>query len=103
MSDRAYLINWDKACFDSPINDLLSFYQKYYHEMNLFDVLKLYEKQNKLSKLEKELLLARISIPKIIKFSQDTLNDVKEINREMLFLKKVNEEIQRYEKSLNNT
>ncbi len=91
INDIKYLINWDKACFDNPINDLESFYRKYYAFIELSDTLNIYEGKNKLNKLEKDLLLIRLSIPKIINLSNDTYLDSKIIYQEILFLSKIKE------------
>ena len=89
INERKYLINWDKAYFNNPIYDLISFYQKYYQDFNLSDVIKIYESKNKLTILEKELLIIKLAIvPKLI-LSKDTFQDTKELNQKLMFLKNI--------------
>ena len=98
INDKKYLISWDKSSFDSPINDIIEFYKKYYHNLSLEDVLKIYESKNKLNNLEKELLLIKLSLPSIVKLSKNTFLDTKEIYEEILFLNKIYDEIKRNKK-----
>lgn len=84
-----YLISWDKAYFDNPIYDIENIYRKYYTSLELFDVLRIYEKNNKLDYLEYRLLLARLLTPNIIYFSSDTLLDTEKISEEIIFLNKL--------------
>ena len=83
-----YLISWDKAYFDNPIYDIENIYIKYYTYLELSDVLRIYEKNNKLGYLEYRLLLARLLTPNIIYFSSDALLDTEKISEEIIFLNK---------------
>ena len=89
VNENKYLINWDKSYFGNPINDIVSFYKKYYQNLGLEEVLKIYENKNKLSNLEKELLLIKLSLPERIVLTKDTFNDTKLINDELSYLTKV--------------
>lgn len=89
VNENKYLINWDKSYFGNPINDIVSFYKKYYQNLGLEEVLKIYENKNKLSNLEKELLLIKLSLPERIILTKDTFNDTKLINNELSYLTKV--------------
>ncbi len=84
-----YLISWDKAHFDNPIYDIESIYRKYYASLELHNVLRIYEKHNKLDSLEYKLLIARLLIPKILSFSSNTLLDTEKMSEEISFLKKI--------------
>lgn len=100
VSDHDYLINWDKSYFDSPIYELEKIYRKYYYEISLIDLIKLYEGKNKLSLLEKKRLLVYLSIPKKIIITNNTYQDTKEIYREIIYLRKVYELLINYENVL---
>ena len=89
VNENKYLINWDKSYFGNPINDIVSFYKKYYQNLGLEEVLKIYENKNKLSNLEKELLLIKLSLPERFVLTKDTFNDTKLINDELSYLTKV--------------
>ena len=89
VNNSYYLISWDYSRFDMPVIDLVTFYQKYYKEIDLKSVLHDYETINKLSKMEMKLLLAKLSIPLEIKLSNTTFNDTKRVNDLIIYLKKV--------------
>ena len=89
INENKYLISWDKAYFDNPIYDIEMFYHKYYQDIELIDTLYLYEKNNKLNDLEKNLLIIRLSIPRIISFTLNTMDDTIAINNEIIYLQKV--------------
>lgn len=90
-----YLINWDKAYFENPVYDFLSFYRKYYQYLSLNDALNIYESKNKLSKIEIDFLLIILSIPKIINITNNTYQDTKIINNEILYLNTIYEYIKK--------
>jgi len=98
INDKKYLISWDKAYFDNPIYDIESFYKKYFNNLNLDEVLKIYESKNKLSPDEKELLLIRLSIPSIIKMTKDTLSDTENIGNMLKRLETVHNYIKKNDK-----
>jgi len=91
INNNLYLISWDKAYFNSPIYDIEEFYRKYYSDIKLNDMFKIYNEKNKLNILEKKLLLVKLSIPKIINLSNNTYLDCKKIYEEITFLNKINE------------
>jgi len=91
ISDHEYLISWDKAYFDSPINEIEEFYRKYYRQIELSDLLLIYENINKLTILEKQLLIVNLSIPKEIELTNNTYLDTKLINDEINYLKNIYE------------
>ena len=84
-----YLISWDKATFSQPIDDLYSLYSNYYNRIELSDFLKSYQGISSLNKLETDLLLIKLSIPKIIEFTSDTYQDTKKINDLLFYLNKI--------------
>ena len=94
INENKYLISWDKASFDIPINDLVSFFIYYYKNINFPYVYQLYNKINPLDEIEKKYLLINLSIPKILTLSNDTYHDTMKINDEITFLNKVYELIE---------
>ena len=90
-NDNEYLISWDKSYFDSPIIELEIFYRKYYQDIDINDFFRIYESINKLSIIEKELLLIRLAIPSKIEFSNDNYLDTEVVNKEINYLKNVYE------------
>ena len=100
IGDKEYLISWDKAYFDNPIYEIEKIFRKYYNEIELDDLLNIYESINKLSLLEKKELLINLSIPKEIKITNNTYLDTKNINNEINYLNKVYELLIKYKNEL---
>ena len=100
INDYEYLVSWDKSYFDSPIYEIELFYRKYYRDVDLNDLLKIYENINELTKIEKKILLINLSIPKEIKLTSDIYLDTKLINDEVNYLNKVYELLIKYKSEL---
>ena len=96
ISDYEYLISWDNSYFDSPIYELERLYRKYFQIIALSDLINIYEKINKLSILEKQILLVILAIPKEIKLTNNTYLDTKLINNEIKYLKNIYELLIKY-------
>lgn len=104
ITEKEYLVSWDKSFFSNPILEIEDIYRKYYKDISLSDLLKLYENINKLTSLEKALLLINLSLPKEIKLTDNTYQDTLIINNEIKYLKKVYELLIEYKNGiLNNT
>lgn len=65
-SDKGYLISWEKSKIDSPILDIINFYQKEYMNLDFEPLLNKYFHSYPLNEYEKKLLFIVISIPPII-------------------------------------
>lgn len=102
ISDHKYLISWDKSYFDSPIYEIEDVYRKYYHDIELNDLIRIYESINKLTSMEKKLLLISLAIPKELKLTDNVFLDTKIINNEIDYLKKVYELLIKYKRELSN-
>lgn len=89
ISDKEYLISWDKSYFNSPIYEIENIYRKYYNIIELNDLLKIYESINKLTDIEKKYLLVLLAIPKEINLTNNTYQDTIIINDEINYLTKV--------------
>lgn len=100
INDKKYLISWDKAYFDSPIYEIEMIYRKYYQEIELNDLFKIYESVNKLTMLEKKTLLVILAIPKELKLTNNTILDTERINNEIKYLNKVYELLIKYKNDL---
>lgn len=76
-----YLISWDKAKFDFPINDFYDLYSKYYEKVD-FDVLfNSYRSKFSLTEDELKLFFIKISMPFKIEFDSDEYSNVLEVKR----------------------
>ena len=100
VSENKYLISWDKSCFDSPIYEIEAIYRKYYRVIELSDLMSIYESNNRLSLIERGLLLVNLSIPKRIELTNNTYFDTLIINNEINYLKKVYELLIKYKNDL---
>ncbi len=93
INDNKYLISWDKSYFDSPIYDIDNFYRNYFSDIKLSDMFNIYNKKNKLNSLEKDFLLIKLSLPKIIDLGNNTFLNCENIYKEISYLKEINEYI----------
>ncbi len=85
-SDKEYLISWDKAKIDSPILDLIKFYQNEYMNINFEPILERYFRRFPLNFYEQHLFFIVISIPPIINLEGREINVVKEIRKKMDYI-----------------
>ena len=73
LSDKPYLISWDKAKLDMPLFDLYKLYMNN-NDFNFEETLKRYEHEYKLLDYERELLFILISLPDKIEFNDNNIN-----------------------------
>ncbi len=85
-SDDNYLISWEDYRTDTPIMDLITFYQKEFFTIHFDVVLSKYMEKVSLSEDEKKLFFILISIPKKIEFSNDEFKDCKTVREAMDYL-----------------
>lgn len=85
-NEEIYLISWKNKENDSPIYDLIDFYNKRVLDFDFNFLLNEYEKINPLTKSEKELLYIFISIPDKIVFTNNEYINIKNVRK---FLDKV--------------
>ncbi len=81
--DRSVLISWEKSKIDSPILDLINFYQKEYLNISFDEVFKQYCQRYPLDESEKKLFFIITSIPKDIELTNHEFSNCKKI-REIL-------------------
>ena len=91
VSDKEYLVSWDKSCFNNPIYEIEEFYRRYYTIIDIKDLMMIYDGINKLDNLERGLLIINLSIPKKIELTNNTYLNTKIINDEINYLNKVYE------------
>ena len=93
-NEKDYLISWDKARVDTPIMDLVEFYNNEYFNINFDVILSRYFEKVKLSDDEKKLFFLLISLPKKIDFTNDEFRDCQHV-REILDCVFITEELVR--------
>lgn len=93
-SDGDYLISWDESRTDTPIMDLVRFYQNDYFNIHFSVIFSRYLEKVNLSEDEKKLFFILISLPKKLEFSGFEFNDCIMV-REMLDYIFITEELVR--------
>ena len=83
---REYLISWENSKIDSPVLDLIVFYQKEYMNLNFEPILERYLRNYPLSPSEKQLFFIVISIPPIVTLEGSELNITKEIRKKLDYM-----------------
>lgn len=76
-NDKNYLISWEDARIDSPVVDLVKFYQNEYFNVHFATIFKRYLERVTLSSDEKKLFFILISLPKNITFTNDEFTNCK--------------------------
>lgn len=82
-NSKDYLISWEKSKIDSPILELITFYQKEYLNFDFEVLFKRYLKNYPLNDNEKKLLFIVISIPPIINLEKEEIVLTKEIRKKL--------------------
>ena len=85
-SDKSYLISWEKSKIDSPILDLITFYQKEYLNLDFEAIIKKYLRSYPLKPNELDLFYIVISIPQKIVFTEDEYQDTKNIREHLDYI-----------------
>lgn len=71
LSDKPYLISWNKSRKDIPIFDIINLYKSYYNELDFCELLRTYEMHYPMMQEEKILFFCLISIPDKLEFGDD--------------------------------
>lgn len=95
-SDKDYLLSWDHARIDSPILDLVHFYQQECFQTPFAPILESYLQINPLSREEKQLFFIIISIPFKVEFKGNEFRTCKEIRKILDYVYKTEELIRPY-------
>lgn len=97
-SDKPYLISWNKSRIDSPIYDLLSFYQNHYLDLDFDDLFHYYESSYPLKEEERILLFTYMAIPPKIEIENSEYKMCIKINKIIDYLYKTSNLIMNYQK-----
>lgn len=97
-SDKPYLISWNKSRIDSPIYDLLSFYQNHYLDLDFDDLFHYYESSYPLKEEERLLLFTYMAIPPKIEIENSEYIMCIKINKIIDYLYKTSNLIMNYQK-----
>jgi len=88
-SDDLYLISWDKSRIDLPIYDLEIFYKKSFQDIDISEILSIYQSKYPLKKEELYLLITLLLIPNKIDFNQEEYSKTKQTTNLILYINKV--------------
>ncbi|MBR7042529.1 MAG: hypothetical protein IKI04_03405 [Bacilli bacterium] len=94
--DEDYLISFDNAKIDTPVLDLVKFYKNEYNNLDFKELLKTYLYHNDLTEEEYKLFFILISIPDVIRITNNHTNDLREICELKMYLNKTEELIRPY-------
>lgn len=95
-NSKEYLISWEKSRIDSPILDLITFYQKEYMSLDFETLFQKYMKSYPLTDNEKKLLFIVLSIPPIIDMDGTQIKVIKEIRLKLDYIFKTEKLVQTF-------
>lgn len=83
---KGYLVSWEKSKIDSPILDLITFYQKEYMNFDFESLFRKYLKNYPLKDNEQKLLYIVISIPPLINLEGKEMNVTRDIRKKLDYI-----------------
>ncbi len=85
-NEQDYLVSWESARIDSPVMDLVKFYQSAYFTINFSVVFSRYLEKVSLTEDEKKLFFILISLPKKIELSSSSFQSCSIVREAMDYL-----------------
>lgn len=95
-SDQDYFISWEKSKIDSPVLDLVNFYQKDYFDVEFSSLFKRYQEKFPLHEAEKKLFFILITLPRKMDFQQNEFQNCKMVRECLDYLFKTEELVRPY-------
>lgn len=95
-SDDDYFISWDESKIDSPVLDLVRFYQKEYFDIDFASLFQKYQERYPWNEAEKKLFFILISLPQKITFSEDEMQNCHHLRECLDYVYKTEELIRPY-------
>ena len=89
-------ISWDNYIVDSPVVDLINLYHNDYNKYDYSIFLKEYLKDYELLDYEKSLLFIMISIPQVIEFTNNEMDNTIKASKRVDYIVKTNEILRPY-------
>jgi len=93
---KGYLISWEKSKIDSPILDLINFYQKDYMKLDFESLFSKYMRNYPLSDEEQKLLFIVLSIPPMIKLDGKEYDVTSRVRKELDYIFKTENLVQKF-------
>ena len=100
--DNIYLISWDKSRIDFPIIDLEILYKNNYLDINIDNILSIYQKKYKLKEEEILLLFSYLLIPDVLNNYPSEYLRTKDVSNTVLYFDKTYNLLKNYSKESNN-
>ncbi len=95
-SDKDYFISWDHSKIDSPVLDLVTFYQREYFDLDFDGLFQIYQSKFPWNEHEKKLFFILISLPQKISFTKSEFENCHELRKCLDYLYKTEELIRPY-------
>lgn len=95
-SDQDYFISWEKSKIDSPILDLVHFYQTDYFNVEFSSLFQKYQEKFPLHEAEKKLFFILISLPRKVTLSDSEFQNCKMVRECLDYLYKTEALIRPY-------
>lgn len=95
-SEKDCFISWDKCKIDSPVLDLVVFYQREYFDLDFADLFQDYQAKFPWSEQEKKLFFLLISLPKKVSFTDQEFENCHKLRNALDYLYKTEELIRPY-------
>ncbi len=93
---KGYLVSWDYARIDSPVLDLIHFYQKEYMNLDFESLFQKYFKSYPFNDEEKQLLFITLSVPPIIKLEGSEFQKVRYLRKQLDYIFKTEMLVQKF-------
>lgn len=94
-NNKSYLISWEKSKIDTPILDLINFYQKDYLDLDFESLFKKYMQNYPLNREEQQLLFIILSIPPEIKLEGKEFAVVRKVREKLDYIFKTEKLIEK--------
>lgn len=95
-ADQDYFISWEKSKIDSPVLDLVTFYQKEFFDLDFETLFQKYQESFPWNEGEKKLFFILISLPQKVPFTDDEFFNCRKLRECLDYLYKTEELIRPY-------
>ncbi len=90
-NQQDFLISWDRSKIDSPVLDIIKFYQNEYFDLNFEEILNRYMQKFPLNEAETRLLFIMISLPKEVKLEDNEFKNCQIVRESLDYIYKTEE------------